>query len=192
MQLLENIGSAGWVHVYTEPRIVEVEASRMGPINKCEVKWSITEDLINQIAELASKIPANAVGQPQTRQDVALNRYMRGSATQNPGDALLEYTIGLEATLLPSKFEGELGYRLRVNAAWLLGEDAAQRREIARKIGRAYNLRSALVHGLKVPKPSDLVGGAEDAKQILRMLLLLCLRDHWPTSLELNDRAFGV
>ena len=93
--------------------------------------------------------------------------------------------------LLPSKFEGELGYRLRVNAAWLLGNDRSSRAQVSYKLGRVYTLRSALVHGLKAPKPNDVQEAANWAQEILRDLLMRCLEVSWPSEVDLAHLALG-
>jgi hypothetical protein len=148
--------------------------------------------LLEQIAHLAELIPTEAVTEPKNRHDVALNRFFRGCAALTPSDALLEYTIALEAVLLPAKFEGELAYRLRVNAAWLLGIDRPTRTEIAHKMGRIYTLRSALVHGLKPPKDDELKQASGWAREILSDLLQRCLEGEWPSDIDLAHLALGL
>jgi hypothetical protein len=147
--------------------------------------------LLDQIAHLAELIPKEAVTEPKNRHDVALNRFFRGCAALTPSDALLEYTIALEAVLLPAKFEGELAYRLRVNAAWLLGIDRLTRTEIAHKMSRIYTLRSALVHGLKPPRDDELKQASGWARVILSDLLRHCLEGEWPSDTDLAHLALG-
>jgi hypothetical protein len=42
-------------------------------------------------------------------------------------EALIDYAIALEATLLPAKSEGELRFRFSLYGAWFLGETADER-----------------------------------------------------------------
>jgi len=187
-----SVAGPGWVHTSTEPRNVELDSLR--PLRLCSTapRVAASDELISHAASLAEQIPEAAVTEPRNRHDIALNRFLRGcAAALTPSDALLEYTIALEAILLPSKFEGELGYRLRVNAAWLLGSDRDTRAQIAHKLGRIYTLRSSLVHGLRSPEDNDLKEAATWAREIQCDLLRYCLEVSWPSEAELAHLALG-
>lgn len=150
----------------------------------------MNELLLSEVSDLASRLPIEAVTQPVTRQHVALNRFFRGRATE-AAESLLEYTIGLEAVLLPRKFEGELAFRLRVNAAWLLAENRIERHEVAKRLRKVYEIRSALVHGLNSPSAEDVRGAAAWAEDVLRRLLVRCISLGWPDDHELALLALG-
>lgn len=187
-----KVGGPGWVHTSTEPRNVVLDnlrPMRLSP--RAPRRVPLNSAFLDQVAQLAELIPEEAVTEPKNRHDVALNRFLRGCAAPTPGDALLEHTIALEAVLLPSKFEGELAYRLRLNAAWLLGVDRSTRIEIARKLSRIYTLRSALVHGLKMPKNDELEEASSWARAILSDLLRHCLEEEWPSDADLAHVALG-
>jgi hypothetical protein len=53
--------------------------------------------------------------------------------------------IAAECLFLPG-LNDELSYRLSLNAAWLLGKDAAARRSVYNLMKAAYQLRSDIVH----------------------------------------------
>jgi hypothetical protein len=193
MELLGiTVAGPGWVHTSTNPRYIELDSRRSlrVPSRAPEAK-PLNTLLLDQVAQLAELIPQGAVAEPANRHDVALNRFFRGCAAQTPSDALLEHTIALEAILLPFKFEGELAYRLRVNAAWLLGRDRAERAAIAHKVNRIYTLRSALVHGLKPPNHDEVNEASGWARVILSDLLRHCLKAGWPRDTELAQLALG-
>jgi hypothetical protein len=65
-------------------------------------------------------------------------------------DQLIDLVIALEALFSPSE-KVELGFRISHRAALLLGNDAEQRRELARFFRRVYNGRSVIVHEGKSP-----------------------------------------
>jgi len=186
-----SVAGPGWVHTSTEPRNVELD--RLRPLRLCSraPRVEASDELISHAVSLAEQIPEAVVTEPKNRHDIALNRFLRGCAALTSSDALLEHTIALEAILLPSKFEGELGYRLRVNAAWLLGSDRDTRAQIAHKLGRIYTLRSSLVHGLRSPEDNDLKEAATWAREILCDLLRYCLEVSWPGEAELARLALG-
>jgi hypothetical protein len=186
-----SVAGLGWVHTSTDPRNVELDRLRPLRLRPRAPKVAATDELISHAASLAEQIHEAAVTEPKNRHDIALNRFLRGCAALTPSDALLEHTIALEAILLPSKFEGELGYRLRVNAAWLLGSDRDTRAQIAHKLGRIYTLRSSLVHGLRSPEDNDLKEAATWARGILCDLLRFCLEVSWPSEAELAHLALG-
>lgn len=187
-----TVGGLGWVHTSTEPRNVELDNLRPLQLSpRVPTAIPLENVFLDKVAQLAKLIPEEAVTEPRNRHDVALNRFFRGCAALSPGDALLEYTIALEAVLLPAKFEGELAYRLRVNAAWLLGIDRPTRRDIAHKMSRIYTLRSALVHGLKTPRDDELKQASAWARAILSDLLRHCLEGEWPSDAELAHLALG-
>jgi hypothetical protein len=77
------------------------------------------------------------------------------SAAQWVGEATVErrreksfllYAIALETMMLPTHEGGELGYRLRLRAAHVLGRTVTARERIAKEVGRLYGVRSRIVH----------------------------------------------
>jgi hypothetical protein len=186
-----KVGGPGWVHTSTDPRNTELDELRSLKLSPRAPTVIVNNALLEQVTQLAELIPEAAISEPKSRHDIALNRFLRGCAASTAGDALLEYTIALEAMLLPSKFEGELAYRLRVSAAWLLGRDRSTRMQIATKLGQIYRLRSALVHGLRMPKDDDLNEAASWAREILSGLLTHCLEREWPSDADLAHLALG-
>jgi len=181
----------GWVHTSTNPRNTVLDTLRPLPLHPRAPVTILDAALVEHATRLAEQIPERAVTNPMSRQEIALNRFLRGCAAPSPSDALLEHTIALEAILLPSKFEGELGYRLRVNAAWLLGTDKESRIQIAHKLSRIYALRSTLVHGLKAPRHNEVQETASIAQQIVCRILYNCLEVGWPSEADLAHLAFG-
>ena len=73
-------------------------------------------------------------------------------------DKIVDLMIAAESLFLSGvgdeKQRGELGYRLSMRAAALLGSDIDERLRIRRFMSRAYGIRSTIVHG-GTPKPKD-------------------------------------
>jgi len=65
-----------------------------------------------------------------------------------PRDSLLDLVVALEFLFLKG-ITDELGYRLSIRAAFLLGSDATERKHVYQSVKTAYNLRSRVIHGEK-------------------------------------------
>jgi hypothetical protein len=70
----------------------------------------------------------------------------RATIDRRREEAFLLYAIALETLILPGEKSGELGYRLKVRVAHLLGRTVATRTQLAKSITRLYGIRSAIVH----------------------------------------------
>jgi hypothetical protein len=70
----------------------------------------------------------------------------RATIDQRNEEAFLLYAIALECLVMERGNEPELGYRLRMRIAHLLGKDLDTRKEIRSAVGRLYGIRSAIVH----------------------------------------------
>ena len=56
------------------------------------------------------------------------------------------YAIALESLLLGSRSEAEIGYRLRLRCAHLLGLSADGKKRIMKQVSDLYGIRSKIVH----------------------------------------------
>ncbi len=70
----------------------------------------------------------------------------RATIDERNEEAFLLYAIALECLIMERGNEPELGYRLRMRIAHLLGKDLDTRKEIRNAVGRLYGIRSAIVH----------------------------------------------
>jgi hypothetical protein len=73
-------------------------------------------------------------------------------------DKIIDLMIAAEALFLRGTREGEKRFRLAFRAARFLSTDAAKQREIYDRMRKAYDLRSALVHGGSAPAFRQLNG----------------------------------
>ena len=142
----------------------------------------------------AARLEHFDIGRPQSPQDLALHRFMSGVARDNDVDAVLDFTIALEALLLPydpDTRRGDLSYRFRMHGAHHLDEDAADRRVLFRRLRDIYDMRSRLVHGGKYPEKGEIRMIRENAHDLARRGLLRAVRGSFPDAETFNRMVLG-
>jgi Apea-like HEPN len=155
----------------------------------------------------AKVLAGYGITQPRSPKDLALHRFFAGVARQsvtdfhlggadrNAADAVLDFTIALEALLLPydeKARHGDLGYRFRMHGAHFLADERAQRAGLARKLGGIYEVRSRLVHGGKYPSLDEIQTTRGDARELARRGLLRAVHDGFPTAGAFNQMVLGT
>lgn len=101
--------------------------------------------------------------------EVAIHRVLIAETERkDPGDVVIDAVIAWEN--LVGSSNGEPTLRVSAALAWLLGEDAVERKTLQDKFSKMYALRSRLVHGSGVltpkeaaEKPQEAIGIALDA-----------------------------
>ena len=161
----------------------EVRVSSHGDIRRC------TERQLATAVEIANLVPGSAIHQPQTRQEVALHRFFLGAGEEGPADALIDFSIALEALLLPEKFEGELSFRLAVLGAHYIAKRRTDRPPLYQELRKVYGIRSRFVHGLSPPSSLELMEAAKTARALAASGLLRALREGWPSQEDLTEGA---
>ncbi|WP_246721789.1 HEPN domain-containing protein [Methylosinus sp. H3A] len=118
--------------------------------------------------------------------DVAIDRLNLARRRRSPGDRAIDCGICLEA-LLGDDDPKELTHKLRVRAALLLGSTLEERRDIRREVGKLYDLRSKVVHGI-ARKPEQILTdeqcasrGLEICKQAVRAIVIRNARPDFKT-----------
>jgi hypothetical protein len=147
------------------------------------------------------------ITQPRSPKDLSLHRFFAGVARQgasdflpggadrNATDAVLDFTIALEALLLPydeNARHGDLSYRFRMHGAHFLADDPAQRAALVRKLGGIYEMRSRLVHGGKYPSLDEIKTARDDARELARRGLLRAVEKGFPTATAFNQMILGT
>jgi Apea-like HEPN len=102
-----------------------------------------------------------------------------GGSDRNAADAVLDFTIALEALLLPydeNARHGDLSYRFRMHGAHYLVDDPTQRAALVRKLSGIYEMRSRLVHGGKYPSLDEIKAARGDARELARRGAACCGR----------------
>jgi hypothetical protein len=132
---------------------------------------------------------------PRSAKDLALHRFIGGIARETPADAVVDFTIALEALLLPydeATRRSDLGYRFRMHGAHYLSDSVGQRTTVARQMRVTYNMRSGLVHGGEYPEQQKITAVGDDAKELARIGLLRAVQDGFPTASHFNRMVLGV
>jgi len=81
----------------------------------------------------------------EQRERLAVSRFCSSYGRESPHDIIIDCFIGLEALLIEDN--RELGYKLRLRTANLLGLNGDDRQKIFSEIKLGYDLRSKIVHG---------------------------------------------
>jgi hypothetical protein len=156
------------------------------------------DELQRAIADVAALGPRLRVGDLA----IALRYFERSFGTDLPSeDRVLNLVIALEALLSPSS-KDELKNRVSTRAARLVGRDAAEAQRIQAVCGWAYDVRSAVAHGVfdgfrekdwkkaLAFAPSSLRdGGVSQASSDLRRIVRLVLVRR--CTLDLDKSALG-
>lgn len=87
---------------------------------------------------------------------VPIDRWIKSKANQSFIDSWIDIGIALEALFLSDNpGRSELSYRLRLRAAWFLGENVERRVAIEKDLRNIYGLRSSAVHSGNIESNSD-------------------------------------
>lgn len=99
--------------------------------------------------------------QQQATVRISLDRWNRSLRENRLDDQVIDLAIALECLYL-NGIDRELGYRLGLRVAYLLGESEQERTDYAKAIGRLYRARSNIVHeGVVVKSKGDTIEDIE-------------------------------
>lgn len=158
--------------------------------------WSkISRDDLTSVQATVRKLRTYNLFAPHSTSDLALHRFRLGAARNDVADAILDFTIALEALLLPydeNARQGDLGYRFRTHGAHYLAASINTRRTTAKKLSELYSVRSRLVHGSKYPNISELMSSRTAAEELARQGLLRALNEGFPTVESFRDMVLGL
>lgn len=189
---------AGQSMMWEEPESIGFGGRLSSPLDlPSTVKASpteIDESALREVLDLHRRLPEeDAVTRPVHHEDVALRRFMLGTARSSPAEAIVDYATALEGVLLPpSKDPRELRFRLALNGAVYLADDPKKRHSIRRSLTSLYDLRSRLVHGgARHPSHEELASAAEDAHGLARTALRQAVENGWPTQNDFYRLLFG-
>lgn len=127
--------------------------------------------------------------------DTAMQRLAEARSGWRLEDRALDLGIALEAVLMHAPGGGqdanaEIGFKLGLRAAWLVGVDGAERVQVHRQVKRLYGLRSKAAHSGRIKSKAkswldvetEINAGADLAGRIICAVLA---RDAWPDWEEL-------
>ena len=121
-------------------------------------------------------IPAlyKALSQPETETwtnvKIPIHRWMKSLQENDPSDQLIDIVIALESLYVPDS-QSEVNFRLALHAAWHLGQDKKDRRELKKFFQQIYQARSDVVHTGQLRHRSaqalpDLAGAVSRAQEL--------------------------
>ncbi len=110
---------------------------------------------------------------------VPLRRFHLATVRHDVADAFIDLLIAVEALVSDDTEKSELNYRVAQRMALLVGKSPTERREIAKQMKAAYDVRSRLVHGRDLEKVVK-VGGRkvppsaflDEVREIVRRAIL--------------------
>ena len=117
---------------------------------------------------------------------IAIDRWVESKTERSRLDKIIDLGIAFEALYLSDIDETtELAFRLRLRAAWYLGENEEHRRALMKEFSEIYNWRSKVVHTGKLPnktKKTSFTSGEvrqfiEDAQDRCRESIIKILED---------------
>jgi hypothetical protein len=148
----------------------------------------------NAVMATAKLLDRYNISQPASPRELAMHRFASGTARDNDTDALLDFTIALEALLLPydeNARRGDLGYRFRIHGAHYVAEGPEQRHAVAKQLSNIYGMRSQLVHGSKYPDTDKIKSARDTAHELARCGLLRAVTEGFPNAETFNRAILG-
>ena len=175
-------------------------------------KSALSAEGFNAVTSTAELLREYELTQPRSPQDLALRRFFAGLARQAPGDflpggtdrsaadAMLDFTVALEALLLPYDIharDSNLAARFRDHGTCFLAAGSSQRAVIRERLGRIYKVRSRLVHGdggkhRTYPGPDEISRARDDARELAQRGLLRAVHEGFPTAEAFNQMVTGL
>ena len=108
-----------------------------------------------QISAIKRRYEALVNLDPDTREklQVAIDRWIKSKAGDNPVDKMIDLGIAFESLYLSdTDAKTEVTLRFRLHASWHLGKDKKHRKVLMKEFGEIYNWRSTVVHTGKLPQ----------------------------------------
>ena len=151
---------SGGSHTYS-PEL----AYRIGSVNVTREDISKALAIYRQMQDLAPSVA--------TKLRVPIDRWIKAKAEQSAVDAFIDLGIALESLYLQDIGDrSEMGFRLRLRAAWYLAKDRAGREKITRNLRDVYNLRSKAVHTGEIGPYSDALAPLTTGQQLCRQSIV--------------------
>jgi hypothetical protein len=148
----------------------------------------ITEDDWRRIIDLAYKIPDFSAAETN-RQEIVLQRLLRGCGAHWRDSGFLDYAVCLEAALLGVS-KDELSYRFKLYGSLFL-RDVRDPQTTFAKLGKIYDVRSKLVHGTPI-SPDAYRKAADDARDLALAVVKKAVEADWPDKKALDKLALAL
>jgi hypothetical protein len=147
----------------------------------------IGDSEVRAVEAMTALIPDSPFTAPSSPQDLTLSRLALAMSRTDPREALVDYTIALEALLLAGTDIGEARRRFALNGAVYVGSSREERLAMYKQLYDVYGARSVLVHGVDPSEPrakrvlDALVQLRDQATRIASRCAVKALESGWPT-----------
>jgi hypothetical protein len=194
----QYVGASGAVLVAPshmgESRTLQVRASRQVMTSTYE----LNPETGKEIRRLWMNLKTQS-GKPKSLPKICQTRFNLAVDRSSLEDSLIDHMIAAEAFYLKGSGEeetrGELGFRLALRASLFLQETSPNRRDTYRFAKKAYDLRSRVAHGGKLPI-SIRISGRESAISMNTFVdeLAALMQNSIRRAIDLfaTDREFGT
>lgn len=168
---------------YSEPQISEyvkttstpLKGDETIPIERTQIilKHIVSEDQKMKEVDEASKIFSSIDWSAKKNLwlSLALDYYNRACEKHTAEERLIDCIVACEA--LCSRENIEIGYRLSMRIASLLGKNSRERNKIREIVHRAYDERSRILHGKRI---KEIHTDTYYLRRYLRELLIRCIK----------------
>ena len=110
----------------------------------------------------------------RTRLGIAIDRLMKSKTREARIDQIIDLGIAFEALYVADGGSGEITFKLKVRAAWYLGNDKEDRSDLLTKFRDIYNCRSNAVHNGRLAQTVKFGGGRPTASEFIKEVQKLC------------------
>lgn len=138
-------------------------------------------DDMRRAAAIAERVPDGVFDEPSGREEIALHRFCNAAAQDDDSEALIDYVIALEGLLVPNA-QTEVGFRLCINGAHFIADEARERPRLFADLKKLYDTRSKLVHGAGATAVNwDL---KQQARSVAARGFIKALTRGWPSAAD--------
>ena len=113
-------------------------------VGRYEGNFYLDQDMIYNLKNYWSRVLAVIKSDSHFLRLPAM-RLIEGGSRNQPRDAIIDYSIGLESLL--TRGDRELSYKFSLRGAMILSWDGGRRKDFYDNLESIYKLRSAIVHG---------------------------------------------
>ena len=110
----------------------------------------------------------------RTRLGIAIDRWLKSKTREARIDQIIDLGIAFEALYVPDGGSGEITFKLKVRAAWYLGNDKEDRSDLLTKFRDIYKSRSNAVHDGQLGRTVKFGGDNISASEFIKEVQELC------------------
>jgi hypothetical protein len=152
---------------------------------------TLSQDDLRAALSLADLMPDGAVSAPTTPMELAIRRFGLAMSRPEPTEAIVDYTVALEALFLGGTEMGEARRRFALNGAVYCSQSSLDRTRLYEELSDIYRARSVMVHGVSPSERrakrvlANVAAIRDQACEIGRTALRKAIETGWP-----DEKAF--